>query len=378
MSAMLRSLARSKGRLVVLVVLFTAAVASQVAVAGKPGGGGGLVPPGTIYFLFPEDVWSMKADGSGKFPASPDHYSAAPTTLVYGNDRHRLWLDTGTIPGQFYPYYPDPSQNTTERRELFAYRSTPAGEVQKVQITNLFPGIRVDGYCQWSNDGADSFVSFKGFDARLYFVTGNQADLRHGIFRARVSGADIDAAADAGQDFLLGIDDLETVESVSFGSWPDDLNHSWSPDGNQVAMILRSGDPGDYGDLFVKDLTTGQTRLLYARPDNEFPPTFHWSPGGGKLALGGGGSIYTIDAGTGALLQTLVQPYRFTTYARPFWSPDGKQLVVEGIDSKLNGHQYSLYRLPATGGSLTFLTGDLDTTIPKYPIGWVSDEPASP
>lgn len=377
---MFRLIARSKSRLIVLAALLAAAVLSRDVVAGKPGGGGGPVPPGTIYYAdganYP-DIWGMKADGTGKALALPGGHGDAPSSLVYGGDRHRLWLGSETIPGQFYPYYSDPAQNTTERVELFAYRCTPTGAIQKVQLTDLFPGIQPMDHCEWSNDGADSFISFKGIDTRAYFLSENIDDLRWSIFRIRVSGIDIDAAADAGQNLLFGIDQLEEVVTTALGNWGDDLKHSWSPDGNQLALILRSGTSVDTEDLYAKDLTTGQTRLLRDTPANNFAPDFRWSPAGGEIVLGTG-SIETIDASTGAPIQTLLPPLRFTNYNGPRWSPDGTQLVLYGTHLKVSGYQYTIYRLPVAGGSLTSLTGDLDATTNKFPIAWVTDTPAAP
>jgi len=338
------------------------------------------VPPGTIYYVYGSDIWGMKADGSSKSLALPgygDGYPVLPSSLVYGADRHRLWLGVDTVPGQFYPLYDDPSLNTGEQSELFAYRRNPAGGVQKIQITDLFPWIMVSndpGRVQWSNDGADSFVSFKAVDLRAYYLTGNEADLRWAIFRIRVRGADIDAAAGAG--LLLGVDALEEVVSTYPGWYGDDLKHSWSPDGNQVATTLRSGATGDIGDIYAKNLTTGQVRLLYDTPINYHPPEFRWSPDGGRLVLSTG-SIWTINANTGALLQTVLQSGT-TSYTRACWSPDGTQLAIREDRHKVSGTSYFVSRLPSTGGTLTSLSGDLNASSTKFPIGWVSDTAAAP
>ena len=226
-----------------------------------------------------------------------------------------LWLGAETVPGRFYPHHPDPAQNTIEQRELFAYRTGPGGVVQKVQITDLFPDIQVNfsNYShQWSNDGADSFVSLKGIDARGYFQTGNTADLRRVILRIRIRGTGINAAADSGDNPLLGLDDPELEEVVSTPDiWESTLIHAWSPDGNRVAFLQRNLD--SYPDLFIKDLTAGSTGLLWDNGASEFIPVFHWSPAGGKFVLSQG-SVWTIDAATGAPLQTLLQPAKGTGY----------------------------------------------------------------
>jgi TolB protein len=56
---------------------------------------------------------------------------------------------------------------------------------------------------------------------------------------------------------------------------PDEGSPSWSPDGKQLLY--------DRGDLFVRSMTTGRTRLLLGGPSDDVDPV--WSPDGKRIAF---------------------------------------------------------------------------------------------
>ena len=58
------------------------------------------------------------------------------------------------------------------------------------------------------------------------------------------------------------------------------------------------------------------------------------------------------------------------------WSPNGQELLLHTIkDRGFGTWYYNLARIPAGGGTLTTLTGDLLQTKDKTAVGWV---PLSP
>jgi hypothetical protein len=98
--------------------------------------------------------------------------------------------------------------------DLFASRPDGNGGTEVVQITDLYGAARVspvaaanskEGLIVWSNDGQDSFMSFKGDNFTSAFRVADDGkteiewDKSHdSIIVVGVSGADLDAAANSG------------------------------------------------------------------------------------------------------------------------------------------------------------------------------------
>lgn len=81
---------------------------------------------------------------------------------------------------------------------------------------------------------------------------------------------------------------------------------SWSPDGNRLAFTARSGGIV----LAVHDFRTGATKRLRAGEDPS------WAPDSQHLAFTSGGSLYRINADTGAVKKL---PVNVSSVSEPSW-----------------------------------------------------------
>jgi len=118
----------------------------------------------------------------------------------------------------------------------------------------------------------------------------------------------------------------------------------WSPDGRQILFVVRVDNPqadpsrpNEGGELYVVNADGSGARRLLARP-GWYDSNPAWSPDGRTIAWDSYhipptvaivGGIWLLDVATGRT--GLVVPYDEAFPARrPKWSPDGRQLVVEG------------------------------------------------
>ena len=127
----------------------------------------GKTPPppnfgGAILYTAQNQIWAMNGDGSGKQAVTPPSIGGVPSSVDHGG--HTWWLAARDVPGGgFYP------GTTAPEQELYVFRTNSLGELATIQLTSLLTagtngrGI-VPGAVSWSNDGADSFVSFSGYD----------------------------------------------------------------------------------------------------------------------------------------------------------------------------------------------------------------------
>jgi WD40-like Beta Propeller Repeat len=362
-----------------------AAVAAVLFVGGQPhsavakppgGGGGGTVPPGTIFYSYYGVTFqneAMKADGSHKtLTVIPGDLS----NLVYGSDptidRWSLYVDSvGVDPDSGWTVY-----------EMFAVRPYVQTDgsfgYHRVQLTNLWPTYRVvpteNNVCRWSNDGQDSFVSVIANQLDVD-ASGQPTAVKDLLLRLNVSGWMIDTANEFGFNLNIGPADPKLVVAVT-ATTVSPLNfrlHDFSRDGTKVAyMESHPGDPGGFPLLQVADLTAGTTKVM---PVN--PSVFHWSSAEDRLLFSWINDIKTMAAdGTG--IRTLLTHSSTTTYNSPTWSPDGQSIVYARILLKGSTPEYTIERIPAAGGTAVVLTADLDKTVHKYPVKWVSDNSGIP
>jgi hypothetical protein len=354
--------------------------------------------PGTVLFEGPLKIgteswsgaqWGMNADGSRKTIAFTHRFYSKPlpSALVYGTDPvlDRWWLTLEEVQpvviGEFPAVY-----------ELFACRVDPEGNLQRVQLTALHPhvtishpGFHPDVHFSWSNDGMDSFVSFRG---RTYGLDDAETppelqdpsdDLVH-IFRLNLSGADIQAAFEQYSDPKIGIDGFTTgmIQSVlEYGDVAYPMGgtlayHHWSPNSQRLTYVMP-------GELWVADCSSGpvthgdsETRKIWT--ECRFP---QWSPDGGRIALGHDGSVWTVKPdGSGATL--VLGKTRSDSYAVPVWSPDSRQLAVVYRRDKGLDPEYFVARVAASGGTATVLTKEMEPSGEKRPTGWSMNIPFNP
>lgn len=102
-----------------------------------------------------------------------------------------------------------------------------------------------------------------------------------------------------------------------------------------------------------------------------------WSPDGARLSFNAyynsvDWEVWTIKAdGTNAT--KVLASTGTTNYGGHGWSPSGLELLIHSTKSSidLSKYQYQLLRMPAKGGKLTALTGDLPPTSYKEAAAWL-------
>lgn len=118
--------------------------------------------------------------------------------------------------------------------------------------------------------------------------------------------------------------DPEKVRIIADDDGPIDAHSPrWSPDGKRLAFV---GHPGDYADIGIFDLATGETQWIGAEKREHDSPA--WSPDGGGLAYtvnrDGDISVVLHDLARGRRRRVAVEPGYHTD---PQFTPDGKHLV---------------------------------------------------
>lgn len=104
-----------------------------------------------------------------------------------------------------------------------------------------------------------------------------------------------------------------------------DFEPAWSPDGSKIAFT-RSFEQGDPGDIYVKDLTSGDvTRLTQS---SAYDHQVTWSPSGDRLVFerdyNTASSVFVMDV-NGSNLTRLTRGSHFDL--TPAVSPDGQQIA---------------------------------------------------
>ena len=147
------------------------------------------------------------------------------------------------------------------------------------------------------------------------------------------------------KDLVTGV--LIAVSTDASGTYANSIGHTpvFSPDDTLVAFEsnatnLVPGDDNNGGDIFVKNLTTGDIRLISTDSaglqigNTSFNPV--WSPDGTKIAFQSApvstdhSVIYIKDLVTGALTQvdtTVAGTAGNGASVKPVWSPDGTRLL---------------------------------------------------
>ncbi|MBW3595878.1 MAG: hypothetical protein KY475_01230 [Planctomycetes bacterium] len=294
--------------------------------AGKPGGGGDAVPPGRIFYSWGSEFgasgsppyledrgfWSMNADGSDKVEVYRPEGMADLSHHVHADHRWYLALEA-------YATHPT-------RGALYAVRDDgdPGSVVLLLEGDDL-PGTRSLGeFARWGKD--DAFVSVTAFD--------DVNDV------AEIWAVDIIFDATTGSPALASVPEAVVSEPQA-----NIAGHDWSPLADEVVYTL---DLGDATALMIKDLLSGETRLLLGDAIDPF-----WSPDGAKIAFQGAGIEIINPDGTGRT--ALVGDGYLGD-----WSPDGQHITYYHVWLRANKYYADVLRISVSGGNAVNLTKDID------------------
>ena len=349
---------------VVLVALAAGLIEVGPVSAAKPGGGGGS-PPGKIYYTtntFPDTIYQMNPDGSGKSAALPPDVIGVPSGRVY--DGERWWLMSLEIEGS------DPNDF---KAEVFAYR---ADLPEPIRLTNLTAhGVGGGDQPQWSNDLLDS-------SATLHVNWDVDGDTVREVCVVRLPITDATIEAIAAGAPLLTDEDCEILLTVPYLQPGDDTEYAFryaaSSDPSKLAYTMYNLDANG-------TRVSATLRVRTATPDGQVDvplhtdriTSFRWSHSGATFLFGTAnssssyGGVWRINAnGTG--LTQLKSNNGTMEYGPGPWSPDDQHVLIHSIKDRGFGRwYYNINRMPATGGSLVNLTGDMTETIAKFAFTWV-------
>jgi serine/threonine protein kinase/Tol biopolymer transport system component len=142
-----------------------------------------------------------------------------------------------------------------------------------------------------------------------------------------------------------------------------DSQVSFSPDGMQIAF-MRGEPQNNRLLLMIRDLDTGNERMISSFSEPRVLSSVSWSPDGKRLAAvefgpspaGFASKVYLIPASGGR--PEVLSEHRGARLTAVDWMPDGKAVVLAGVDIAISGvSQIQLVTVPR--GDKTPLTNDL-------------------
>lgn len=158
------------------------------------------------------------------------------------------------------------------------------------------------------------------------------------------------------------------VEGQSSEPLPDARSANWSPDGRYTAYAAPAGEGAD---LFLRDLSTGETRRLTASESTERLPV--WSPDGTRIAFisaeAGAAQLALIDLAQGTV--SALTPPVYANIDLIEWSPDGTRIAFSGRSSQTANRYdrltpYDIYVVAASGGEVQRVRRGFGTYINNY------------
>lgn len=312
--------------------------------AGKPGSGGGVIPPGTIHYYGYDKTYSasvpmsMKGDGSDK-TYSP--YGYGFVTASYQDHGGSRWMLDGD-----YDWDGPLDENGNPPLELFAVQGS-----RWVQLT-FDPNLHWTGWLTdlaWGRD--DSFVSFTAW------TTNSDGQLAGGLFV-------IDIDWSTGVPLAGAPTQVVEAEAIwnEWYAWADVnlFEHNWSPNGDTV--VFTSHDASGLS-LYTADRSGGQSSVRWLT-GGEYA---EWSPDGTRIAFDAQ-EIWTISA-DGSNPQKLTQQSTKGDRGQygPTWSPDGAFLAFTEWATNRNGTtSRAVLSMPSGGGSTISLTSDGKSYRPRW------------
>jgi len=259
--------------------------------------------------------WIAFTYGTAQDSSSPDARYLSMLNLITGEER-RLTFDDGGI--NFPSFSPDGSQ--------IVYTGCKSGDC-KLYLLDVFGGTvqKIPGITQkamWPNWCPQSGSSWIAYEARS---SGNNQ---------------------------IHKTDIKTGEITVLTNGPEDGMPAWSPDCSKIVFLRTTGN---FDDIFVLDLATGNTKHVVSSPYDEGKPV--WSPDGNSLVftrvvndtnedgfvnLNDRADLYMIPAGGGAEIKLTQGQYSVFS---PSFSPDGSQIVFIDFVGAIDRQQIYIYTL---------------------------------
>jgi hypothetical protein len=345
-------------------------------------GKGGTPPAGELFYQYGNSLFRMRADGTAKTSCA---VNGLPSRRTYGTGAaaHRWFISPVFVQSVTHP-----SGGDLDFYDLFAFAVDASGAlIHSIRLTdftsaivnnewpNLLLPMEASEY-SWSNDQDHTFMSFAARD----FGTNKWLDSEHDfsddvtcVFRLHVSVADLEAALALGItnfDHTATSPDLECALSIPMQAYLHQPKfHHWSP----MGQLLYRMDDGLWiaeplGETVYHVPGQSNPRLL---PNTADVGAAQWSPNGLKIAYNRPGALWTVNPnGTGATaIVSAGNTQRISGGVA--WSPDSQHVFFGHSSYKGLAWQYHLARVPATGGSVTELAGDLTAATGKRAVSWV-------
>jgi len=286
---------------------------------------------------------------SGASASAPAPASFTAVVVPARDTRRRLSLITAlvilalAVAGGIFLWKRDPSTKTpatstaASSETVFQQLTDAPGVEDRATIS---PDAKTIAYQSGPFGKRDIFLLRVGGRNPVNLTSGSEEDDIEPSFSPDGDRIAFASTRDGGGIFLMGATGESVRRLTNFGYSP-----AWSPDGKEIVYATEGitdplGRP-TISQLWIVNVATGENRLLF-KGDAVQP---NWSPSGSRIAFwavtgeGGQRDIWTISAGGGEPVQITTSP---AVDWNPVWSPDGKQIYF----SSDRGGSMNLWRVP--------------------------------
>ncbi|MFU8817035.1 MAG: amidohydrolase family protein [Pseudomonadales bacterium] len=309
-----------------------------------------------------DNLWVMAADGSDPRPLTKEDFRLLNSPA---------WHPSGSFVAGRKHFT---TQRSLGTGEIWLYNVAAGGEDGVQLVERPSPQFQKElGEPAFSPDG------------RYLYFTQNSTP-----------GQVFEYAQDSNREvFQIRRQDLESGEVQAFVTGPGGaVRPTPSPDGRYLAFVRRTrSDDAQHTGLFLKDLQSGEERLLYAGLERDMQETWSvhgvyphmaWTPDGASVVFWAGGGIRRIEVASGEVVEvpfhvqdsrTVIRPPRFPVDVAPEQvdarmvrfasvSPDGRRVVFEALGR--------LWLKELASGATRRLTRDQQAAFELFPA-WSRD-----